>query len=83
MTGRREVHVVYDDRGTIVALVEAGESEGPGGVRLSSTPLAGPGQHTVLAAVADEHAGLSLAALLERGELDHDPSPPVLRVRAL
>lgn len=82
MSTGREIHVVHDDDGTILALVEAAATEGPGGIRLTSTPVPGPGQQAVRVTVADQHANVSLLELLERFELDHAQSPPTLRERA-
>lgn len=81
MSTGREVHVVHDDAGTILAMVEAAATEGPGGIRLTSTPVPGPGQRSTRVTVADEHAGLSLLDLLDRFEVDHTQSPPTLRER--
>ncbi len=81
MTSPREVHVVYDDNGKVLAIAETVETEGPGGLRLRLAPLPQPGQRAVRVSLADDQAALTLSQLLDDFELEHDKPLPSLRRR--
>jgi hypothetical protein len=82
MTAGREVHMVSDAAGTIVAAMEAAPTTGPGGVQLSSAPAPGRGHLTVALVLTDAHAKLALRDLVEDYEIDHGAESPALRRRS-
>ena len=77
----REVHVVFDKTGRILALADAGEVSGPGGVTLHHEPVAGPGQRSCRLRLTETHLTDGLAALIRDFEVDPTAAAPVLRRR--
>jgi hypothetical protein len=75
----RNVHVVHDDEGRILAIADAADAPGPGGAVLHHEPRPRPGQHAVLVTLTDEQQGLHALALIREFELDREA--PVLALR--
>jgi hypothetical protein len=76
------VHVVHDDDGRILAVADAADTPGPGGVVLHHRPRPRPGQHAVLVTLTDQQRELHVATLIRDFELDRDASPVALRRRS-
>jgi hypothetical protein len=76
------VHVVHDDDGRILAVADAADTPGPGGVVLHHRPRPRPGQHAVLVTLTDQQRELHALTLIRDFELDRQTSPPVLRRRS-
>ncbi|MFZ0172602.1 MAG: hypothetical protein WAL04_13040 [Acidimicrobiales bacterium] len=81
MTVPRDVHVIYDDSGRILAVADASEAVGPGGLLLGYTPVERPGQRSVRLTLGDEHIAGGPSSLLRDFEIDHAAFPPALRRR--
>jgi hypothetical protein len=75
------VHVVHDDEGRILAVADAADTPGPGGVVLHHQPRPRPGQHAVLVTLTDEQKELHVLTLIRDFELDREASPLTLRRR--
>jgi hypothetical protein len=75
------VHVVHDDSGRILAVADAGDTAGPGGVVLHHQPHPRSGQHAVVVSLNDEQRELHALALVRDFELDLETSSPALRRR--
>jgi hypothetical protein len=76
------VHVIHDKAGRILAVADAADIAGPGGMVLRHQPSPRPGQHAVIVSLRAEQRGLHALALIRDYELDRDESPPVLRRRS-
>jgi hypothetical protein len=76
-----DVHVVHDDEGRILAIADAADTPGPGGVVLHHQPRPRPGQHAVLVTLTDEQQELQAITLIRDFELDREASVPALRRR--
>jgi hypothetical protein len=76
------VHIIHDDDGRILAVADAAEVAGPGGVVLHHQPRPRPGQHAVLITLDDEQRELHALALIRDFELDRTASPLALRRRS-
>jgi hypothetical protein len=77
----RDVHVVYDDTGRILAVADATEAAGPGGLLVGHRPVERLGQNAVRLVLGDEHVAGGLSSLLRDFEIDHQASQPALRRR--
>lgn len=75
------VHVVHDDAGRILAVADAADTPGPGGVVLHHQPRPRPGQHAVRVSLTEEQQGLHALTLIRDYELDRAASPPALHRR--
>jgi len=82
MTALRHVHVVYDEHGRILAVADATESSGPGGLVLGHRPVERPGQSSARLTLSDEHVAGGPTSLVRDWEIDPDASPPALRRRS-
>ena len=76
------VHILHDDNGRILALADAADRLGPGGVVLRHQPRPRPGQHAVLVTLTDEQQELHALTLIRDFDLDRESSPPALRRRS-
>jgi hypothetical protein len=76
------VHIVHDDDGRILALADAAEVPGPGGVVLHHQPRPRPGQHALLLSLSEEQQELHPVVLLREFELDSGAPSPALRRRS-
>jgi hypothetical protein len=76
-----DVHVVHDDEGRILAIADAADTPGPGGVVLHHQPRPRPGQHAVLVTLTDEQQELRAITLIRDFELDREAPVPALRRR--
>lgn len=76
------VHVIHDDNGRILAVADAADIPGPGGVVLHHQPRPRPGQHAIVIALKDEQRGHHALTLIRDFELDPQTSPPALRRRS-
>jgi hypothetical protein len=79
----RDLHVVFDDDGRILALAEAAEVTDARGRTLGHQPVERPGQHVVRLTLGDEELAHGPARLLAEFEIDQGASPPALRERAV
>jgi hypothetical protein len=78
----RDVHVVYDDGGAILAVADATEAHGAGGVVLRHHPVPGPRQHAARVRLDDEQERATAWQLVRDFEVDLTTSPPKLRRHA-
>jgi hypothetical protein len=78
----REVHVLFDDHGKILAVADAASRTGPDGVILGHRPVERAGQRAVRVALGEEHEAAGPAGLVRDFELDVAASPPRLRRRS-
>jgi hypothetical protein len=76
------VHIVHDDDGRILAVADAADTPGPGGVVLHHQPRPRPGQHGVVVTLTDEQRELHALTLIRDFELDPEASPLALRRRS-
>jgi hypothetical protein len=76
------VHVVHDDDGRILAVADAADTPGPGGLVFHHQPRPRPGQHAVLVTLTDQQRELPALALIRDFELDREASPFALRRRS-
>jgi hypothetical protein len=77
------VHIVHDDNGRILAVADAADRPGPGGVVLHHQPRPRPGQHAILITLTDEQQQLPAVTLIRDFDLDREASPPALRRRSV
>lgn len=78
----REVHVVYDESGRILAVADAEDVTGPGGVVLGHRPVERAGQRSTRLTLGDEHRAVGPLGLVRDFEIDAASSPPTFRRRA-
>ncbi len=78
----QRVYIVHDHEGRILAVADAADIPGPGGVVLHHQPRPRPGQHAAFVILRDEQRELHALALIRQFELDPDASPPALRRRS-
>jgi hypothetical protein len=76
------VHIVHDADGRILALADAADMPGSGGVVLHHQPRPRPGQHAILVTLTDEQQQLHALTLIRDFDLDREASPPALRRRS-
>jgi hypothetical protein len=76
------VHVVHDDTGRILAVADAAETAGPGGLLLHHRPRPRAGQHAVVVTLREEQRELPALTLLREFELDLEARSPALRRRS-
>ncbi len=76
------VHIVHDDDGRILAVADAADTPGPGGVVLHHAPRPRSGQHAVLVTLNDQQRELHALDLIRDFELDRQASPLALRRRS-
>jgi hypothetical protein len=76
------VHIIHNDDGRILAVADAADKPGPGGVVLRHQPRPRPGQHAVVVTLRDEQQGLHALTLIREFELDLQTSVPALHRRS-
>ncbi len=77
----RDVHVVFDDDGRILALADAAEVTDAEGRTFGHEPVERSGQHAVRLTLGDEELSHGPAKLVADFEIDRTASPPALRRR--
>jgi hypothetical protein len=76
------VHIIHDDNGRILAVADAADTAGPGGVVLHHQPRPRPGQHAIVVTLTDEQQDVDALTLIRDFDLDREASPPALRRRS-
>lgn len=77
----RDVHVVYEADGRILAIADASPARGEDGALLSSEPVPTPGQFCARLTLTDEHLAAGPVAVLRDFEVDIASEVPALRRR--
>jgi hypothetical protein len=66
MTAMRELQVLYDESGRILAVADAEAVTGPGGVVLGHRPVERAGRRSTRLALGDEHRAVGPLSLVSR-----------------
>jgi hypothetical protein len=75
------VHIIHDQDGRILAVADAADIPGPGGMVLHHQPRPRLGQYAVHVTLSEEQREMHALTLIRDFELDPQASPPALRRR--
>lgn len=78
---RRDVHIVHDGDGRILAVAPAGPISGDDGSTRGVTPVAAEGQFALRLTLTEEHAAVGPGALIRDFEVDLSAAQASLRSR--